>query len=184
VKLDRLFFFRFLLFILIVGLGTLVALKVHETGIAAASTLPMASVEARAVSPSDQRVQYVALEGTGSRVLFKSEDGGRNWERLPLGLPLNAEGHRLEVSAMTVAPYDSSVLYLGTRGGGVYRLSNGGTTVEALGLELRGANVYALAVDRVNPSMLYAWTEHGLYRSIDDGASWHLWKSVTAQALN
>jgi photosystem II stability/assembly factor-like uncharacterized protein len=189
MKLTRKLVLQFLLFALVLSLGTFAVLWVREAHITASSAQPLAAVEARAVAPSTalsgQRTQYIATEGEGSRVFFKSADGGATWERLLLGLPLDGNGRRMEVTTMVVAPYDSSILYVGTNGKGAFRISENGTSVEALGIELRGKLVTKLEVDRVNPSLIRAWTDRGLYLSADNGESWQLQQEgAVAQAVN
>jgi photosystem II stability/assembly factor-like uncharacterized protein len=186
MKLTRKLVLQFLLFALVLSLGTFAVLWVREAHITASGAQPLAAVEARAVAPSTalsgQRVQYLATKEEGSRVFFKSSDGGTTWERLPLGLPLDANGRRMEVTAMIVAPYDPSILYVGTNGKGVFRISDDGTSVEALGMELRGTLVTKLELDRVNPSLIRAWTDRGLYLSTDKGESWQLQPESVAQS--
>jgi photosystem II stability/assembly factor-like uncharacterized protein len=189
MKLTSKLVLQFLLFALVLSLGTFAILGVYEARTVASSTQPLAAVEAQAVAPSSalagQRVEYLATKGEGSRVFLKSSDGGATWERLPLGLPLNANGQRMEVTAMVVAPHDSSILYVGTNGKGAFRISENGTSVEALGMELRGTLVTKLEVDRVNPSLIRAWTDRGLYLSTDNGESWQLQQEeAIAQTAN
>jgi photosystem II stability/assembly factor-like uncharacterized protein len=188
MKLSRKLVLQFLLFALVLSLGTFAALSIREAHIAASSTQPSAAAEARAVAHSaalsGQKVQYLATEGQSSRVFFKSSDDGATWEQLPLGLPLDVKGRRMEVTTMIVAPYDSSILYVGTNGKGAFRISEDGTSVEALGMELRGKLVTKLEVDRVNPSLIQAWTDQGLYLSTDNGESWQLQEEAVAQVVN
>jgi photosystem II stability/assembly factor-like uncharacterized protein len=188
MKLTRKLVLQFLLFALVLSLGTFAVLRMHEARITASSTQPSAAIEAKAVASSaalsGQKVEYLATQGQSSRVFFKSSDNGATWEQLPLGLPLDANGRRMEVTAMVVAPHDPSILYVGTSGKGVFRISEDGTSVEALGMELRGTLVTKLEVDRVNPSLIRAWTDRGLYLSTDSGESWQLQKEAVAQVVN
>lgn len=189
MKITNKLMLQSMLFVLVFSLGTFAALKIREARISASSAQPLSSVEARVAAPSSslsgQRVEYLATKGEGSRVFFKSSDGGTTWERLPLGLPLDSEGQRMEVTTMAVAPYNSSVVYVGTQSKGVFRISEDGRSVEALGMELRGVAVTKLELDRVNPSQIKAWTDRGLYLSTDGGESWQLQaQEAVAQVAN
>ncbi|MCC7354225.1 MAG: hypothetical protein IT330_10745, partial [Anaerolineae bacterium] len=69
-------------------------------------------------------------------------------------------------------------IYAGTATGGIYRTTNRGSGWEYRGSDsLRGAKVWALAVDRGKPNTVYAGTggrdgQASLYQSTDGGASW------------
>jgi photosystem II stability/assembly factor-like uncharacterized protein len=99
--------------------------------------------------------------------VFRSHDGGNNWEALP-GV------HGKSVRAMAIAPYDSKVLVIGALDG-VFRSKNGGNSWERISpaaqAELK--NVESIAVDPKNPDVVYAGTWHLAWKTDDSGASWH-----------
>ena len=99
--------------------------------------------------------------------VFRSHDGGNNWEALP-GV------HGKSVRAMAIAPYDSKVLVIGALDG-VFRSKNGGNSWEQISpasqAELK--NVESIAVDPKNPDVVYAGTWHLAWKTDNGGASWH-----------
>ncbi len=99
--------------------------------------------------------------------VFRSRDGGNNWEALP-GV------HGKSVRAMAIAPYDSKVLVIGALDG-VFRSKNGGNSWEQISpasqAELK--NVESIAVDPKNPDVVYAGTWHLAWKTDDSGANWH-----------
>lgn len=66
-----------------------------------------------------------------------------------------------------------STVYAGLDGGGVYKSTDGGASWNAARSGIEGLNVYALAMDPLAGSAVYAGTNNGLYRTFDGGASWH-----------
>ena len=74
---------------------------------------------------------------------------------------------------MVYAPSNPQIAYLGTRGSGVYRSTDGG--VNWLPAELGGQTILSLAVDLSDPNLVYAATEisGSLKVSIDGGSSWN-----------
>jgi photosystem II stability/assembly factor-like uncharacterized protein len=89
------------------------------------------------------------------------------------------------VSSLVIDNRTPATLYAGTRGGGIFKSSNGGQTWMAIntGLVLArpsplparppqaGPDIAALAIDPSAPATIYAWGG-GLFKSTDGGGSW------------
>ena len=73
------------------------------------------------------------------------------------------------VSAITLDPSSSSVLYAATERG-VFRSTNAGATWRAMPSGL--TDITALEVDPRRTSVVYAGTGHGVFKSTDGGRSW------------
>ncbi len=134
-----------------------------------------------AAIPGDPGTVYFA---TASGGLWKTEDGGITWRSL------FESGGTLSLGAVTLAPSDPNVLYLGSGehnprnstsiGDGVYRSRDGGETWTHVGL----ADSERIARIRVHPNdsdvvyvgaMGHLWgpnDERGVFRSLDGGDTW------------
>jgi photosystem II stability/assembly factor-like uncharacterized protein len=108
---------------------------------------------------------YAALAGAG---VYQSGDGGQNWSASNTGLPSGVDGLDL-----LTQPSGPGGLYLGTSAG-VYRSMDSGNTWRAVndGLGQTPPPVYALALNDLNPIILFACAGTGLYTSADGGAHW------------
>jgi murein DD-endopeptidase MepM/ murein hydrolase activator NlpD/photosystem II stability/assembly factor-like uncharacterized protein len=77
------------------------------------------------------------------------------------------------ISALAIDPASPTTLYAGTRGGGVFKSTDGGTSWSAINSGLADTDVLALAIDPVTPTTLYAGTNvGGVFKSTNAGASW------------
>ena len=159
--------------------------------------VPVGSIGALAVAPSDAKVIYV---GTGEadmrsdiaqgRGVYRSDDGGRTWRFVGLG-------DTQQIGRIEVDPRDADVVYVAALGHpygpnaerGVFKSRDGG----AHWTKVLGPDPHTGAIDVVlepgNPDLLYAalwqtrrtpWNMYppangpgsGLYRSRDGGAHW------------
>jgi photosystem II stability/assembly factor-like uncharacterized protein len=131
--------------------------------------------------PGDARIFYVSGVDGG---IFKTTNGGTTFTEI-----FNDQGW-YSVGALTVAPSDPNVLWVGTGegdprnstsyGNGVYRSTNGGATWTHLGLD-DSERIKRIAVDPRDPdaawvcALGHAWgpnEERGVFRTRDGGESW------------
>ncbi|MFN2142629.1 MAG: WD40/YVTN/BNR-like repeat-containing protein [Candidatus Promineifilaceae bacterium] len=95
------------------------------------------------------------------------------------GAPWSVEQHLEGKNAESIAvdPGDPSRLYVGTRGNGLWRSSDGGRSWEPAGAGIPYSQITAVAVERgagAGPGVIFAGTEPStLSRSEDGGESWH-----------
>jgi photosystem II stability/assembly factor-like uncharacterized protein len=155
------------------------------------------------VHPSNPDLVYAAALGHAygpqpERGIFRSSDGGRNWERV---LFVNDS---TGASDLIMDPTNPRILYAGTwqieihtwgrtsggAGGGIWKTTDGGSTWRRLagpGLPTRHVGKVGLAMSGANPRRIYALIETGdgvplpdgretdtgrLFRSDDGGDSW------------
>jgi photosystem II stability/assembly factor-like uncharacterized protein len=102
--------------------------------------------------------------------VYKSTDGGANWNAVNDGLPPKHYGS-IPLSALTIDPKDPATLYAGTYNG-VFKSTKGGASWTATNSGLT-QNITSLAIDPLNPSTLYAGTSYsGVFKSADAGSTW------------
>jgi len=131
--------------------------------------------------PGDPRTYYV---GAASGGVWKTADGGVNWE------PLFDEQGVQSIGALATAPSDPNIVWAGTgetsirshisMGDGIYKSTDAGRTWKNMGLERTG-RIGRIAVDPRNPDVVLACAlgraygpqpERGVYRTADGGRSW------------
>jgi photosystem II stability/assembly factor-like uncharacterized protein len=97
------------------------------------------------------------------RGVFKSSDGGANWQRVGL--------QGTNVGILALDPQHPETIYAGTDRKGVVKSTDGGASWRAAGFQ--GTNVGALMFDPQHPLTLYAGTdEEGAFRTTDGGRTW------------
>ena len=114
-----------------------------------------------------------AFNGPGSG-LFKSTDGGNNWQQLTQGLPTPDQG--LGRIGIAIAPSDPKRMYAWVTAshsvGGIYRSDDAGQSWTKTNNETRvwgrGDDFAGLAVDPKNSDIVYA-ANTSTYRSMDGG---------------
>ncbi len=120
-----------------------------------------------AASVADPRVVYAVLLRMRSRrtgTISTFHDGGRNWENTPLALPMSTDARIPAVLSLAVD--GSGAVYAGTDGQGVYKLTDRGTTMMALGEALYGARVDQILIGRKYAATVSV-TSKGLFASAD-----------------
>lgn len=144
------------------------------------------------VHPDDSNIIYVAAIGPlwskgGDRGLYKSTDGGENWEAV-----LTIDEHT-GVTDLVMDPRDPDVLYAATLqrrrhvytyvgggpGSGLHKTTDGGKTWQKVenGLPKTELGRIGLAISPANPEIIYAIVEaaegkSGFFKSTNRGASW------------
>ncbi len=113
------------------------------------------------VSPDEPGTVYAGIYAAG---VFKSTDAGLFWKPASSGLPsmpVGAQTFYLSVRSVLVHPTDSSVLYAGIVGGGVFRSTDAGNSWQDYSTGLEQLLVTGLAISPSDPATLYAATEGG-----------------------
>jgi Tol biopolymer transport system component len=135
----------------------------------AATQLRDADVYALAVDPLNANTLYA---GTGKGV-YKSTDAGASWQTANTGLNTSAvQALVIDPTPPASGPRRALTLYAGTRQGQIYKSVDGAATWAVQ--ETDDAPVTALALSPLRPSIVFAASGEGLYRTTDAGALWQL----------
>jgi photosystem II stability/assembly factor-like uncharacterized protein len=101
--------------------------------------------------------------------LMRSTDGGNTWGEIVRGVG----GVAQVLARVAFAPSDKDVVYLTTRGDGVLKSEDGGTSWHSAAGGLTNLNLQEIAVSPVSPDLaVAAGSLGGLFRTTDGGASW------------
>ncbi|MFL6209182.1 MAG: glycosyl hydrolase [Pyrinomonadaceae bacterium] len=139
-----------------------------------ASTAFYGNSSALAESPKKDGLIYV---GTDDGLISVTTDGGKNWRRIETfpGIPEHAY-----VSRLVASNHDENTVYAGFDNHQnsdfkpyLLKSTDAGRTWTSIAANLpENGAVLALAEDHVNPNLLFAGTEFGLWFSIDGGKKW------------
>ena len=112
------------------------------------------------------------LVGTIGQGVMKSADDGATWTRASVNQGMHSD---CIVRALLADPRQPEVLYAGSDMG-LYRSDDGGAKWRLLDTPMKGSMVWSMAIDRVDPKVMFAGTgtpsKPGIYRSTDGGTSW------------
>ena len=129
--------------------------------------------------PSDTSIIWVGAPAGG---LWKTTDGGLTWST---NTDLLAS---LGVTDIVINPSNTNEMYIATGDGdaadtysaGVLKSTDGGLTWNVTGLnwtQSQSRRISRLIIDPTNPSILYAATSLGVYKTSNAGSSWTLTQS-------
>ncbi len=132
--------------------------------------VPYGTITTISESPTKFGLLYI---GTDDGLIHISRDGGNTWTRITNGLP-----ERLWVSRVSASAHDQATVYASLSG---YRWDDFGAylcvsrdygqTWQRIGTDLPAEPINVVKEDPANPRLLYVGTDHGLYASLDGGAS-------------
>ena len=153
----------------------------------------LAALQWRYIGPEGNRVSAIAgvpgdplvvYAGSASGGIFKTTDGGVNWEPIFEDQPVHSIGD------IAVAPSDPSIVWAGTGescirshisvGEGIFRSTDAGRTWTRMGLEKTG-RIGRVVIDPQNPEHVLACAlghaygpqqERGVFRTTDGGKTW------------
>jgi photosystem II stability/assembly factor-like uncharacterized protein len=121
-----------------------------------------------AMDSHNSNIIFVAawsVENQQAGDVFRTNDGGKNWETIPAM-------HGKSIRALAMAASDSRVLVAGALDG-VYRTADGGNTWQRISSsENEVKNIESIAVDPANPNLVYAGSWHLPWKTSDGGATW------------
>jgi photosystem II stability/assembly factor-like uncharacterized protein len=135
------------------------------------SALDQTQTWALAQSPHDDNV---LLAGTREARLYRSDDAGRTWSPLDVGLATWCAGVEVpRVTQILFDPQDQNLVWASVEIDGVWRSTDGGRTFDKHVQGLTTEDIHGLeVVYQDGQRWLFATTNRGLFASLDNGSSW------------
>ncbi len=105
--------------------------------------------------------------------VFRSLDSAESWEQKVF---VKKTGRKTEtiaetnITTMQFQPTDANIIYLGTKGSGLYATLTGGEQWFALGSS--SGTVNSIAIDPVDPRNIYIGKGTSILKSTDEGVTW------------
>jgi len=139
-----------------------------------ASTAFFGNASALAESPKKEGLIYV---GTDDGLIQVTEDGGKNWRKIDA---FPGVANMAYVSRIVASNHDANTVYAAFENHQnadfkpyLLKSTDAGRTWTSIVSNLpKNQPVWAIAEDHVNPNLLFAGTEFGLYFTIDGGQKW------------
>lgn len=129
-------------------------------------------------SPRNSKVLWV---GTDDGLVQVTRDGGESWTNVTANIPDLPQG--LWVSHVEASSHEEGTAHVsvdghrsGDMGTYLYRTTDFGSTWESIVSEGVESFAHVVAQDPVNPDLLFAGTEFGLYVTLDGGNRWARFK--------
>src|SRR5258708_2579783 len=144
-----------------------------------ASTAFFGNASALAESPKKEGLIYV---GTDDGLIQITEDGGKNWRRIE---KFSGVGEMAYVSRIIASNHEPNTVYASfdNHQNGDFKpyllksIDAGRTWIPINSNLPKNGPVLAIAEDHINPSLLFAGTEFGLFFSVNGGQKWVQLKS-------
>jgi hypothetical protein len=128
------------------------------------------NVIVNAVAIDPQRTDTIYIGAANELTVYRSENSGRNWLRIPLTDGLTGD----QVGGVTDIAIDGvqRLLYVGTDNAGLFRLRDVGSGVNLTGQLQLDEPVVEVAADSSGAGLAFVRTESKLYRAEDSGLRW------------
>jgi len=134
------------------------------------------TITSLAESPLQEGLLYA---GTDDGAIQVSEDGGKNWRKVPV-LALPGAPEKAFVNDIKADLHNVATVYVcldnhknGDFSPYIYKSTDKGRTWTSLVANLpKPLMVWRMVQDHVNPKLLFIGTEFGVYTSVDGGAKW------------
>src|SRR5690242_4417953 len=122
-----------------------------------------------ALNPQNPKLMFVSAWSAQSQQMgdvFRSTDGGKNWQTLPAM-------HGKSIRAMAMSVSNPNILVAGALDG-VFRSRDGGDSWERMSPANHAdiKNIESIAIDPKDPNVVYAGTWHLAWKTADGGANW------------
>ena len=124
--------------------------------------------------PGDRDVIFA---GTKPPAIFRSNDGGKKWEKLAIDIAKECFAGPPKVTNVAVDPRDHRTVWASVEIDGIYRSKDGGDTwthLRPLGEKMLNSDMHGFALCPASQFKILATTPDGIWSSVDDAETWSL----------
>lgn len=138
--------------------------KSDDGGVKWTSLLPALGITELVIDPNNPDIVFA---GTQKQGIYRTLNGGKQWNTVKQGLPEGAQ-----VSVFAFDPMNPETVYVGTNRG-LFSSNNNGDNWNNVGDGLH-IDVRFLVINPKNPKIIYAGNNFdGIFRTTDKGITWH-----------
>lgn len=121
---------------------------------------------------------FVVVKLNLSIIPSYSQDKYNTW------LPVETKGiYGGTARCIAIDPFNSNKIYVGLKGGGIYKAVTQPLFWSPISTNLSNYNILALKIHPNQSNLVYAGTEDGLYRSVNEGINWE-WVFLSGGQIN
>jgi photosystem II stability/assembly factor-like uncharacterized protein len=122
-----------------------------------------------AIDPVDPRILFAGTRPAG---VYRSRDGGRQWEKLAVDIAQECSIGTPFVTSVMVDPDDHRMVWAGVEIDGVFRSLDGGDTWTHVETGLYDPDIHAMTIAATQPKRVYASTAREVFASNNMGETW------------
>jgi len=124
-----------------------------------------------AIDPVDPSILFAGTRPAG---VYRSLDGGRQWEKLAVDIARECSIGTPFVTALAVNPDDHRIVWAGVEIDGVFRSVDGGDTWTHLKDGMYDLDVHDMTIAATRPKRLFVSTARDMFMSDDLGDTWQI----------
>ena len=125
------------------------------------------------VDPQDPATVYAGTGTPTPAALFRSEDRGQSWQRLPVQVAETCPNVGVpRFTGLAIDPHNPGNLWAGIEVDGVRRSSDGGQSWSSVNGAINNPDVHSVAVIPGPPKTVIVVVNNGTFTSIDNGETW------------
>ena len=121
-----------------------------------------------AIDPVETNTIYAGVKGPA---VFRSRDGGHQWQKLPIDMSQECAIGSPRVTALTADPQDHRTVWVGVEIDGVYRSLDGGDSWTHLSGGLNDPDIHDITINPGSDKRILVSTPREIFASSDSGES-------------
>jgi photosystem II stability/assembly factor-like uncharacterized protein len=131
------------------------------------------AVWALTIDAHDAHVMYAGTGTPTPSTLYRSDDGGMNWQRCAVDIAKECPNVGVpRITGIAIDPLAQQNVWVGIEVDGVRHSRNGGKTWNAINGAIPNPDVHNVLVVAGPPKTVFVLVNNEVYTSVDDGANW------------